>query len=425
MLTRAAVFIDWRGCMTGPWGPGAPGNGIFNRSEALDTNLTKWSPPVTTMALPPGVSKVQDPSRAVQLHDGHWYVAGACDVSTEYTAICLFRATDSTLSKLEPAGSSTGIFFKIPSTLGAIDSQGVFHNISYPLQGLDAGCPDLFPCGEKMCLIVTYGGPPGRPGPNDHSHMQDQWWSGTIDETTMQFIPEETGLLDYGNLFAAKTGSVENQAGTSRRVVFGFPGWTQSTKPREAVNCLQFPRELTFVENRLHVSPIAEMDLLRNPKTKVSCSNCKNKTALAGGAQIEIRLSAASGHPSTRAQRFGGLQGAVGADVLVSPDGSQYTRIVYDFHQQKLLVDQRACCGESPGNGVVQNAPIVLANGEDLELAVFVDGYLIEVFMNNRTVITAEVAPDEAVAAGPQRKASVFTTNPALAVQASSWQTQL
>ena len=43
-----------------------------------------------------------------------------------------------------------------------------------------------------------------------------------------------TGLVDYGNMFAAKTGTTEQQNGTSRRVLFAFPGWTQTTKPPSA-----------------------------------------------------------------------------------------------------------------------------------------------------------------------------------------------
>jgi hypothetical protein len=35
-------------------------------------------------------------------------------------------------------------------------------------------------------------------------------------------------------MFAAKTGTTEQQNGTSRRVLFAFPGWTQTTKPPSA-----------------------------------------------------------------------------------------------------------------------------------------------------------------------------------------------
>ena len=77
------------------------------------------------------------------------YVAGACDVSANYTGICLFRASDGTLSDFTPATGTEGLFFRVGSTLGQIDADGVYHNKSWPLGHLDAGCPDLFPFGDK------------------------------------------------------------------------------------------------------------------------------------------------------------------------------------------------------------------------------------------------------------------------------------
>ena len=69
--------------------------------------------------------------------------------------------------------------------------------------------------------------------------------------------------------------------------------------------------------------------------------------------------------------------GAVGVDVLASADGAQFTRVAYNYTAQQLVVDQRACCGPAPGNGVVQTAPMPLRRGEGVELAVFVDGYMV------------------------------------------------
>ena len=42
--------------------------------------------------------------------------------------------------------------------------------------------------------------------------------------------------------------------------------------------------------------------------------------------------------------------------------------------------------GGGGGGGIVQTAPLTLAYDEPVELAVFLDGYMLEVFANNRTV---------------------------------------
>ena len=307
------------------------------------------------------------------------YVAGACDVSANYTGICLFRASDGTLSEFTPATGTEGLFFRVGSTLGQIDADGVYHNKSWPLGHLDAGCPDLFPFGDQYGMLLTYGGPPG--GPN--SHMQDQWWVGDIDMKTLQFVPTATGLVDCkqqsssrpricstelrsflpvpadGNIFACKSGTVEKQSGSSRRVLFGFPGWTQRTKPPKAPKCLNLPREMTLDDGQMRLAPVHEMTTLRRGSASGG--------ALASGSQVEVRLSCGWA-----------ASGAVGVDVLVSTDGAQFTRVAYNYTAQQLVVDQRACCGPAPGNGVVQTAPMPLRRGEGVELAVFVDGYMVQ-----------------------------------------------
>jgi sucrose-6-phosphate hydrolase SacC (GH32 family) len=230
----------------------------FSRSKALDVGLTEWGPSSTALRLPPGVSRMQDPSRALQLPDGGWYMLGACDVSTKFVGLCLFRARDSTLSEFEPASGTDGVFFRVNQTLGAIDANGVWNDRNWPLGNLDAGCPDLFPFGTtgQYGMLLTYGGPP-QGTPTNPSHMQEQWWIGEIDMKTFQFKPTASGLVDYGNMFAAKTGTTEWQNGTSRRVLFAFPGWTQTTKPKSAPKCLHLPRDLSpGTDGQMRITPI-------------------------------------------------------------------------------------------------------------------------------------------------------------------------
>ena len=160
-----------------------------------------------------------------------------------------------------------------------------------------------------------------------------------------------------GNIFACKSGTVEAQSGSSRRVLFGFPGWTQRTKPPKARKCLNLPREMTLDDGQMRLAPVHEMATLRR--------GSGSGGALASGSQVEVRLSCGWA-----------ASGAVGVDVLASADGAQFTRVAYNYTTQQLVVDQRACCGP-PSNGVVQTAPMPLRRGEGVELAVFVDGYMV------------------------------------------------
>lgn len=201
-------------------------------------------------------------------------------------------------------------------------------------------------------------------------------------------------------------GTSEHQTGTSRRVLFGFPGWTQTTKPKAAPKCLQLPRELTLGDDdRMRVSPIPELQTLRH-------SPSTGPSTLAKGSQVELRLACSSA-----------TSGFVGVDVLATADETQATKIRVNFTSGLLLVDQRACCGQ-PGNGIVQSAPLRLQKGEAVELVIIVDGYFIEVFANNRTVITALVAPDEAKGLPAARQSTMRTSGPSRC-EVASWQLSL
>lgn len=130
--------------------------------------------------------------------------------------------------------------------------------------------------------------------------MQEQWWIGEIDMKTFQFKPTATRLVDFDNMFAAKSGTTEQQSVTSRRVLFAFPGWTQTTKPKSAPKCLNLPRDLTAgADGQMRISPLPEMASLRWA--------AGTSRELAGGTQVEVRLSCASV-----------VGGAVGVDVLVT-----------------------------------------------------------------------------------------------------------
>ena len=95
-----------------------------------------------------------------------------------------------------------------------------------------------------------------------------------------------------------------------------------------------------------------------------------------------------------------------------------------NFSSGLLLVDQRLCCGPPPGNGVVQTAPLQLERGEKVELVVIVDGYFIEIFANNRTVITTLVAPDPTKGLPSARRAAVRTLGPSQC-EVASWRLAL
>ena len=65
---------------------------------------------------------------------------------------------------------------------------------------------------------------------------------------------------------AAKTGSTWVQTGASRRLVFGFTGWSEPTAPTGCGRYLIMPRDLSLsADDKLVVSHIPETKVLRVP----------------------------------------------------------------------------------------------------------------------------------------------------------------
>jgi len=94
-----------------------------------------------------------------------------------------------------------------------------------------------------------------------------------------------------------------------------------------------------------------------------------------------------------------------GVKVRVSPDGQEETTIFYDASEGKLKVDTLKS-GPEDTPRAVEAAPFKLQDGERLELRVFVDKSVVEVFANSRQAISRRIYPSRADSIG----VSLFTT---------------
>jgi beta-fructofuranosidase len=94
-----------------------------------------------------------------------------------------------------------------------------------------------------------------------------------------------------------------------------------------------------------------------------------------------------------------------GVKVRVSPDGQEETSIFYDVSEGKLKVDTLKS-GPEDTPRAVEAAPFKLKDGERLELRVFVDKSVVEVFANSRQAIARRLYPSRADSLG----VSLFST---------------
>nr|BAL70275.1 endo-inulinase [Microbulbifer sp. JAM-3301]BAL70278.1 endo-inulinase [Microbulbifer sp. JAM-3301] len=108
----------------------------------------------------------------------------------------------------------------------------------------------------------------------------------------------------------------------------------------------------------------------------------------------------------------GGL--AIGVDLLVSSAGGEYTRLMFDGESDTVILDKRNSWHGGGGEGpdLLQAAYDSAAFGEIRELRVFVDGSVVEVFVNDSAAFSFRSYPEDPGARGlrifPLRKKAVL-----------------
>ena len=96
-------------------------------------------------------------------------------------------------------------------------------------------------------------------------------------------------------------------------------------------------------------------------------------------------------------------------DVLRSTSGAERLTVTYDRANRTFSVDQRHANAESSAAALVQEAPYD-AEGAALELRVFVDGGLVQSFLNDAVTITSLVNLSAAVSPPAARGVEVSST---------------
>lgn len=236
----------------------------------------------------------------------------------------------------------------------------------------DNMCPDFFPLGDRHMLLFI-------------SHNRGcQYYIGRYENH--RFTPETHGRMSWvDHTFFAPESLVDDRG---RRIMWAWirDGRSKETQEKSRWSgVLSLPRHLWLGEDRtLRMAVPEEFESLRmNPR------HIPYVEVPAGG---EVVVKGVYGdcielivEMSSEADRYG-------VKVCRSPNGEEETAIYYDAVEQALKVDtSRASLGEGPTS--TEAGPLTIAPGERLELRVFIDKSMIEVFANHRQAIVRNVYP--------------------------------
>jgi len=403
-------------------------------ATSADPELKSWTKrPTPVIAKPPvgmQVTGFRDPSPWLQ--DGVWYMVVGSGIKDKGGVVLLYKSAD----------LQTWEYQHILTSHDA--KTGTKGTIANPVDSGDMWeCPDFFQLGDKHVLIYSTQG-------------KVFWETGDLDKKEMLFHPQQSGMLDYGSFYAPKTQLDKS----GNRILWG---WIQETRPEAEFSTagwaglMSLPRILTLGpdgrlkitadsvveklrkhEQKLHFTPVAAVKPAPHPaagNTAAAASAESSKSAAAGQLLSSQRLKDACGeillniHPSKEPFSLDLLTPGIPvapakahADPAEAEDdpsadpqtpagaiADQPSLISIRYSQanaKELVVDQ-------------QRMPIDLTAGEPLELRFYIDGSVIELFVNNQITCTkrfyypGQTAPEIAVS---------FTGNPADVTRLSLWQ---
>jgi sucrose-6-phosphate hydrolase SacC (GH32 family) len=288
---------------------------------------------------------------------------------------------------------------------------------TYPKTGQVWELPVFLPITDargrrKHVLLVN----PAWSGPTPHNVKYVWYWVGSWNPATRSFTPDtrEPRLFDYGEHFTGPSGLVDHRG---RSVVFSIAQDKRTERAHYDAGWAHnagLPVMLSLrPDGDLGVAPLPELASLHRGDPLASVGDADiaaANRALAGARGDSLHLTLEiSPRPA----------GRVGVKVLRSANGEEETVIFYDAATQTFGVDRRRSGTVSSlfGDLGVQAGPLPLGDAA-LQLDVFVDKSMVEVYANGHRSITTRAYPGRDDALGLQ----VFGDEPATVRSLRVWQ---
>jgi beta-fructofuranosidase len=265
----------------------------------------------------------------------------------------------------------------------AQDNAGVFWELPIMLQ---YDQKDVF-----VALPTPYNGLPAR----------TLYWTGSFQNdyfTPDQVIPKQLEPAD------ALIGVTTFRDTLGRQIAMGvvpdiLPGAEQ--KKNGWANTMSIPREwyLSADKTNLWQKPIPELEKLRG--------------SLQHFAQVSVP-DGQNNHLPNVASRYAEIRAIitpqtatkVGITLLKSANGIEQTRIYYDTENKILVVDRNNSSTNNAINKTFVTTPYIAPAGQPIDFHVFLDGSVLEVFINHEKAISTRVYPEATNSTGMDLYAS-------------------
>lgn len=238
----------------------------------------------------------------------------------------------------------------------------------------DISCPDFFPMGRKWVMVCISHRLGAR-------YYVGQW-------KNEQFYPEYHEMMSYAdNQFFAPESHTDDKG---RRVLFAWvlDGRNDAARgPSGWSGMMSLPRIMTLGPgNRLLMSPAEELASLRYNAV------LRKNVAIPANSSVHVPFDAVADNVLELEAELAGNATDFGVKVCCSPDGRHETVIGYSTADGRLRIDTTRTGPNQPSGRVniagnmcrqMESAPMRLGPKEALQLRIFVDRTMVEVFANN------------------------------------------
>jgi beta-fructofuranosidase len=261
------------------------------------------------------------------------------------------------------------------------DFQGVLFEAPRHLDGLDLGehweCPQLLRFGDRWVLIVSSQDPDAH-----RPLLHGVYFVGALDDGV--FRGELRGRVDGGDVFYAPTVLVD-QAG--RYILWGWiqehlSDEVQTAMPK--VGALSLPRVVKLIGDELRSAPAPEVAALRTEAAP------QGRARVTAGDEA-VPLGRPSRHFEAQAT-IHATTGTAGFDIDLAPDGEEVVRVLIDADHRLLVLDRSATSRDPRAPSSRTEARLPDPRGP-WRLRAFMDGSILEVFVNERLGLTSRVYP--------------------------------
>ncbi len=243
-------------------------------------------------------------------------------------------------------------------------------------------CPNLFPLGDRHVLLISV----------IPEFRHTYYLAG--DYTQQRFYPTTRGKTDHGAYFYAAQTMLDD---AGRRLMWGWIKEGREAQSQRAAGwsgVMSLPRVLELLpDGALSMSVAPELMVLRDQHFHWADLVLSSYTAETAPSFQGHCLEISAQFQLINAEKFG-------CWVHCSPNGDERTLIAYDVALQSLIVDRQTSSLDPGVDKTVETAPLPLAAGETLQLHLYIDHSVIEVFAGDRVCLTSRVYPTRSDSSG-------------------------